>query len=107
MAGGWAWLFWCDAQVRCGAQPGATILRFKNPLFWCGRPSGSGGRHVKGEHVKDVAQDGSVMVLILPMVIFRRHYFKAHDGRAWLSPAPYLSAAPQEPSPTSGHLTTR
>jgi len=22
---------------------------------WCGRPSGSGGRHVKGEHVKDAA----------------------------------------------------
>ena len=24
-------------------------------LCWCGRPSCSGGRHVKGEHVKDAA----------------------------------------------------
>ena len=54
---------------KARAQPGATILRFKNPLFWCGRPSGSGGRHVKGEHVKDAAQDGSVKVFILPIVI--------------------------------------
>jgi len=38
---------------------------------WCCRPSGSGGRHLKGEHVKDAAQDGSVKVLILSIVIFR------------------------------------
>ena len=24
-------------------------------LCWCGRPSGSGGRHAKGGHVKDAA----------------------------------------------------
>jgi len=29
MTGGWAWLLWCSAQVRCGAQPGATIARCK------------------------------------------------------------------------------
>ena len=47
-------------------------------------------------------------VFILSIVIFRRRvFFAARDGRARLSPAPHLSAAPQEPSPTSGHLTSR
>ena len=38
---------------------------------WCCRPSGSGGRNVKGGRVKDAAQDGSVKVCIFPIVIFR------------------------------------
>ena len=33
--------------------------------------------------------------------------FEAQGCRARLSPAPYLSTARQEPSPTSGHLTSR
>ena len=33
----------------------ARSLDVRSPC-WCGRPSGSGGRHVKGEHVKDAAQ---------------------------------------------------
>ena len=40
----------------------STFLTFET-CCWCCRPSGSGGRHVKGEHVKDAAQDGSVKVL--------------------------------------------
>jgi len=32
-----------------------ALFKPSKPLFWCGRPSGSGGRHVKSEHVKDAA----------------------------------------------------
>jgi len=32
----------------------ARSLDVRSP-YWCGRPSDSGGRHVKGEHVKDAA----------------------------------------------------
>jgi len=56
---------------------------------------------MKNEHVKDAAQGGGVKALILSVSIFRRQgFFKAHDGCARLSPAPYLSASRQEPSRT-------
>jgi len=58
-----------EAPGRARLVPSATCEAHANSFFivapgalwtfgtlcWCGRPSGSGGRHVKGEHVKDAA----------------------------------------------------
>ena len=51
-----------------------TVSGHRSPFetcCWCGRPRGSGGRHVKGGHVKDAAQDGSAKVFILPIAIIQ------------------------------------
>jgi len=51
-----------------------TVSGHRDPFetcCWCCRPSGSKGRHVKGGHVKDAAQDGSVKVFILSIAIFQ------------------------------------
>jgi len=32
-----------------------ALFERSKPFCWCGRPSGSGGRHMKGEHVKGTA----------------------------------------------------
>jgi len=42
--------------INNGFLIAARSLDVRSPC-WCGRPSDSGGRHVKGGHVKDAAQD--------------------------------------------------
>jgi len=57
-----------------GGAEAKIILGVPNDLFCLSVGSkiiASGGRQVKGEHVKDAAQDGSVKVLILPIAIFQ------------------------------------
>jgi len=57
-------------QAAAPVVASSTLLTFET-CCWCCRPSGSGGRHVKDEHVKDAAQDGSVKVFIFSIVIFQ------------------------------------
>ena len=107
MAGGRAWLLWCSAQIRSGAQPGATVVCFKimPPKYDHGQdkhhhtPVLRHVLHVLALHVSTATATGPAAP--------EKWVFEAQDGCARLSPAPYLSVTPEEPSPTSGHFTSR
>ena len=62
----------------------ARSLDVRSPC-WCGRPSDSGGRHVKGEHVKDAAQGAVEDVL---QYVAQDLAFGARAARALLATPP-------------------
>jgi len=62
----------------------ARSLDVRSPC-WCGRPSDSGGRHVKGEHVNDAAQGA---VEDVPQGVTQDLGFRARAARALLATPP-------------------
>jgi len=61
MTGGWAWLLSCSAQLRCGAQPGTTVVCIKKTK----PPKDDGGqeKHLRAPVLRCVLR---VLVLHVP-----------------------------------------